>query len=180
MMTLQSLAYIGEIIGTVVVILSLVYLAVQVRQNTEAQRTENYARALERLATFQSMLSTDSEVSTIFSKGLADSSNLSTQEKLRFNWTMYEAFGAFEFMFHAARKKSIDEEIWSRWSEAIAWYLTFPGVHTWWKVRPLPFTDSFSLFVNSLLKHNPTDAEKTQRWLEFISNDSPQTKNSNR
>jgi hypothetical protein len=64
MMNLQSLAYIGEIIGTVVVILSLVYLAVQVRQNTEAQRTENYARALERLATFQSMLSTDSEMSS--------------------------------------------------------------------------------------------------------------------
>jgi hypothetical protein len=40
-MNLQSLSYIGEIVGTVVVILSLVYLAIQVRQNTEAQRTEN-------------------------------------------------------------------------------------------------------------------------------------------
>ena len=173
-MNLQSLAHIGEIIGTVVVILSLVYLAVQVRQNTEAQRTENYARALERLAAFQSMLSTGSEISTIFSKGLADSSSLSTQEKIRFNWSMYEAFGAFEFMFHAAKKKSIDEEIWSRWSHAIAWYLTFPGVHKWWTVRPLPFTESFSVFVESLLKDNPTDIEKTQRWLEFISRENPQ------
>jgi hypothetical protein len=173
MMNLQSLAYIGEIIGTVVVILSLVYLAVQVRQNTEAQRTENYARALERLAAFQSMLSTDSEISIIFSKGLANYSNLATQEKLRFNWVMYEAFGAFEFMFHAARKESIDDEIWSRWSDATAWYLTFPGVHTWWMSRPLPFTDSFSLFVDSLLKDNPTDVEKTQRWLEFISKENP-------
>ena len=146
-MNLQSLAYIGEIIGAVVVVLSLIYLAVQVRQNTEVQRTENYARALERLATFQSMLSTGSEISTIFSKGLTDSPNLTAQEKLRFNWSMYEAFGAFEFMFHAARKKSIDEEIWSLCSQAIAWYLTFPGVHKWWVIRPLPFTDSFSLFV---------------------------------
>ena len=173
-MNLQSLAYIGEIIGAVVVVLSLIYLAVQVRQNTEAQRTENYARALERLATFQSMLSSGSEISTIFSKGLTDSPNLTAQEKLRFNWSMYEAFGAFEFMFHAARKKSIDEEIWSRWSQAIAWYLTFPGAHKWWVIRPLPFTNSFSLFVESLLKDNPTDVEKTQRWLEFVSRGSPQ------
>jgi formate-dependent nitrite reductase membrane component NrfD len=50
MMDLQSLANIGEIIGAVVVVLSLVYLAIQVRQNTQAQRMENYARALERLA----------------------------------------------------------------------------------------------------------------------------------
>jgi hypothetical protein len=174
MMNLQSLAYIGEIIGTVVVILSLVYLSVQVRQNTDAQRTENYARALERLAAFQSMLSKDSDISFLFSKGLADYSNLTTQEKLRFNWSMYEAFGAFEFMFHAARKRSIDEEIWSRWSKAIAWYLTFPGVHKWWMVRPLPFSDSFSLFVESLIKDNPTDVDRTQRWLEFISQQGPQ------
>ena len=173
-MNLQSLAYIGEIIGTVVVILSLVYLAVQVRQNTEAQRTENYARALERLAAFQSMLSKDGDISIIFSKGLGAYSKLTTQEKLRFNWALYEAFGAFEFMFHAARKNSIDEEIWSRWSDATAWYLTFPGVHTWWKSRPLPFTSSFSLFVDSLLKDNPTDVEKTQQWLEFISKENPQ------
>ena len=173
-MNLQSLAYIGEIIGTVVVILSLVYLAVQVRQNTEAQRTENYAHALERLAVFQSMLSQDSEISFLFTKGLTDYSNLSSQEKLRFNWAMYEAFGAFEFMFHAARKKSIDQEIWLRWSEAIAWYLTFPGAHKWWVVRPLPFSESFSLFVESLIKDNPTDVEKTRRWLEFISQENPQ------
>lgn len=180
MMTLQSLAFIGEIIGAVVVVLSLVYLAVQVRQNTEAQRTENYARALERLATFQSMLSTGSEISSIFSKGIADISNLTAQEKLRFNWSMYEAFGAFEFMFHAARKKSIDDEIWSRWSQAIAWYLTFPGVHKWWMIRPLPFTDSFSSFVESLIKDNPTDTEKTQRWLEFVSRKSPQNQSANK
>jgi hypothetical protein len=132
------------------------------------------------LAAFQSILSTDSEISTIFSKGLADISNLTTQEKLRFNWVLYEAFGAFEFMFHAARKESIDLEIWSRWSEAIAWYLTFPGVHTWWMVRPLPFTDSFSLYVDSLLKDNPTDAEKTRRWLEFISKDHRKNQSANR
>ena len=177
-MNLQSLANIAEIIGSVVVILSLVYLAVQVRQHTEAQRTENYARALERLAAFQSMLSTDSEISIIFSKGLDDSSALNTQEKLRFNWTMYEAFGAFQFTFHAAKKDSIDDEIWSRWSKAIAWYLSFPGVQMWWTVRPLPFTESFSLFVESLLEDNPTDTEKTQRWLEFISKNSQNTHHS--
>ncbi|MFC1777152.1 hypothetical protein ACFL3I_07405 [Pseudomonadota bacterium] len=173
-MSIQEWAAFAEIIGAVAVVASLIYLAVQIRQNTEAQRTENYARALERLAAFQSMLSTDSEISIIFSKGLADYSNLATQEKLRFNWVMYEAFGAFEFMFHAARKESIDEEIWSRWSDAIAWYLTFPGVHAWWMSRPLPFTDSYSLFVDSLLKDNPTDVEKTQRWLEFISHENSQ------
>jgi hypothetical protein len=168
-MDLESLAYLAEIIGSVVVVFSLVYLAIQIRQSTEAQRTENYARALERLAEFQSTLSQDSEVSHTFAKGLTEISRLTPQEKLRFNWSMYEAFGAFEFMFHAAKTDSIGKEIWLRWSVATAWYLTFPGVQIWRRVKPLPFTDSFTLFIESLLKDNPADSEATRQWNEFIS-----------
>ena len=170
MMDLQSLANIAELIGGAVVILSLVYLAIQVRQGTEAQRTENYARALERLATFQATLSQDSEVSRIFSRGLADTSKLTRQEKIRFTWSLYEAFGAFEFMFHAAKTDSIAKEVWLRWSKATAWWLAFPGVQAWWAARPIPFTDSFTLFVESLLKENPTDTEPSRRWKAFLAN----------
>jgi len=168
MMDLQSLANIGEFIGAIVVVLSLFYLAIQVRQSTEAQRTENYAHALERLAAFQSTLSQNNEMSVIFSKGVVDASKLTPHEKVQFTWSLYEAFGAFEFMFHASKTDSIVDEVWSRWSIAIAWWLTFPGVQAWWKARPIPFTNSFTLFVESLLKDNPTDAEPTQRWQEFI------------
>ena len=44
-MRLEDLANVGEFVSGVVVILSLVYLAVQVRQNTASLRTENFARA---------------------------------------------------------------------------------------------------------------------------------------
>lgn len=120
MMDLQSLANIGEVIGAVVVVLSLVYLAIQVRQSTQAQRTENYARALERLAAMQSVLGQDDEISLVFSKGVVDSSKLTPQERVRFTWSLYEAFGAFEFMFHASKTDAIVEEVWSRWSVADA------------------------------------------------------------
>ena len=107
MIDLQTLANIGEIIGAVVVILSLVYLTIQVHQNTQAQRTENYARAMDRLAAIQSTLSQDGEISLIFSRGVLDASKLTPLDKVRFNWSLYEVFGAFEFMFHAAKTKSI-------------------------------------------------------------------------
>lgn len=167
-MDLQSLANLGEVIGSVVVVLSLIYLAVQVRQNTEAQRTENYSRALDRLAAMQSILSQDGEIAVIFSKGVRDTSKLDPQERMRFTWSMYEAFGAFEFMFHTSRTDAIPEEVWTRWSSAVAWWLTFPGVQTWWQARPIPFTESFTAFVDSLLKDNPVDAEPTRRYQDFI------------
>ncbi len=175
MTDLQTLANIGEIIGAVTVVLSLIYLAIQIRQSTQAQRTENYSRALDRLAAMQSSLSQDDEFSLMFSTGAVDTKKLTPRERVRFTWSLYEAFGAFEFMFHASKTDAIPEEVWRRWSSAVAWWLTFPGVQTWWSSRPIPFTDSFTSFVESLLEDNPTDVDSSQRYQEFIAVGKSQT-----
>ena len=174
MTNLESLASLGEIVGAIAVVVSLLYLAVQVRQNTRAQRLENASRILDRTASMQGALSRDPAMSVLFSKGVSDPSKLTTQERIQFTWAMYEFFGALEFMFLAANENSIPEEIWQRWSSAAAWWLTFPGVQAWWNARPIPFADSFSSYIESLLDDNPIDAESTRRYQDFLANGKPQ------
>ena len=170
MTNLESLASLGEIVGAIAVVVSLLYLAVQVRQNTRAQRLENASRILDRTASMQGALSRDSAMSVLFSKGVSDPSKLTPQERIQFTWAMYEFFGALEFMYLAANENSIPEEIWQRWSSAAAWWLTFPGVQAWWNARPIPFADSFSSYIESLLDDNPIDAESTRRYQDFLAN----------
>ena len=169
MTQLESLANLGEIIGAVAVVVSLVYLAVQVRQNTRAQRTENFSRALDRIAAIQSSLSGDSETAVVVAKGVVDPENLTPRERIRFTWAMYELFGAFEFIFLASRETAIPEEVWERWSSAGAWWLALPGVQVWWQIRPIPFTRSFTAYVEALLENNPTDPETSRRYENFVS-----------
>lgn len=168
MTNLESLANLGEIVGAVAVVVSLIYLAIQVRQNTRAQQTENFSRALDRVAAMQSALSQDSETAVVVSKGVSDPQTLTPTQRIQFTWAMYELFGAFEFMFLASKDDSIPDEIWDRWSAAVAWWLTFPGVQTWWDARPIPFGESFTTYVASLLAKNPTDAETTKRYQAFL------------
>jgi len=52
-MNLESLANFGEFIGGIGVILSLIYVAFQIRQNTVSRRTETYARTVERFSGLQ-------------------------------------------------------------------------------------------------------------------------------
>ena len=171
-MNLETLANLGETIGGVAVVVSLIYLAVQVRQNTHSQRTENYAHELERMSSFQSLLSHDGELSRLFSKGVQDTAALTPQERIQFTWSLYEAFGSFEFLFHAAQSDSVPKEVWARWSTIVAWWLSFPGVQEWWHARPVPFTESFTSFVESTMQQNPTDAEAAKAWAQFVSGDS--------
>lgn len=165
---LQSLANIGEIVGAVAVVASLLYLAAQVRQGTTAQRTENYARALERVSAMQSVLSQDGEISRIFAKGVQDPSRITALERIRFTWSLYVAFDAFEFMFHTYNTDQIPDEVWERWSSTVAWWLCFPGVQAWWQNRPVQFSKSFTVFVEALIRDNPTNVEANERWQQFV------------
>ncbi|MBV6422963.1 MAG: hypothetical protein NAOJABEB_00750 [Steroidobacteraceae bacterium] len=167
-MNLQTLANLGQFLGGLAVIASLVYLALQVRQNTQSIRTENYARALDRIAAIQSQPSRDTELSRIFSKGVADVSRLTARERLQFTWALYEVFGAFEFMFHAAKIRALPEDVWARWSSTVAWWLSFPGVHSWWRHRPTPFSSGFSSFVENILDENVVDIGAARRWQAFV------------
>lgn len=170
-MDLQTFANLGDFLGGVAVIISLVYLALQVRQNTQSLRTENYGRALDRVSSMQSALSRDAELSGVFSKGVVNVSKLTTAERIQFTWALYEAFGAFEFMFLASRTRAIPEEVWERWSSGVAWWLSFPGVQSWWQHKPIPFSESFSAYIEENLRKNAVDQGASQRWQEFVAGD---------
>jgi hypothetical protein len=66
---LQALANLGEFVSGLVVIVSLAYLAVQVRQNTQSLRTENQWRALHRISAMQARLSGDVQLTALVAKG---------------------------------------------------------------------------------------------------------------
>jgi hypothetical protein len=51
----------------------------------------------------------------------------------------------------------------------LAFWLTFPGIQAWWEVRPVNFSATFSEFVETSIRDNPTDRSATKRWQEFVS-----------
>jgi hypothetical protein len=174
-MGLQDLANLGEFISSVAVILSLVYLAIQVRQNTASIRTENVARALERVSAMQSLLFANGDLARLQAQGVFDPSALTREERLQLTWWLSEAFGAFEFMFHQAQSGALPNEVWSRWSATTAFWASFPGVQAWWQAKPTPFSKSFTSFVDALIREGRSNAEAAIRFNEFLAGAHPQS-----
>ena len=172
-MNLETLGNLGEFISGIVVIISLVYLAMQVRQNTRSIRTENYARALERVSALQSRLSQDGEFCALFSQALTGPSNVSPNERIQFTWCLYELFGGQEFLFHQSQAGTVPEEVWERWSDTMTWWLSFPGVRAWWDGKPTPFSASFTSYIDTLIERASADPTANQRWRDFVSADGP-------
>ena len=76
-MDLEQFAYAGEFLGGIGVIVSLVYLASQIRGSTRSQRAENYGRSLEQLANMQARFATETNsLSSTWSSGRRASATL--------------------------------------------------------------------------------------------------------
>ena len=131
-MDLDTLAKLGEFVGGFFVVLSLVYLAHQVRMNTKSLRSENYARLLERMSTLQSRVAAEPDLNRVFTVGSEDPGRLTRSERIRYAWALYDMFGTAEFMFHQSRAKALPKGVWTRWEATIGWWFSHPGVRAWW------------------------------------------------
>lgn len=94
-MNLQFMAQVADLIGAIAITVSLVYLAIQMRQ-TRSLRAENYAHALDRVAEMQARLRTNPELVRIFNAGLAGPLALRRSGRVQFAPTRFSAsFAAF-------------------------------------------------------------------------------------
>lgn len=170
-MDLDSLAKLGEFVGGFFVVVSLIYLAHSVRQNTRSLRSENYARILDRMSTVQSRLSVDPELNHIVAVGAEAPDKLTPAERLRFSWAMYELFGAVEFMYLQFRESALPAAVWARWEASLVWWLSHPGMRAWWHAKPAPLAAEFEDFGNELLANRRMDEATLARWRSFIAGD---------
>jgi len=162
------LANLGEFLSGVAVVVSLIYLSLQIRQNTRSQSTESYARALDRIAALQARMSQTGEFSDILIKGTIDHLQLSQRERIQFTWAFYEMFSTFEFMYHQSLAGSLPTPVWQRWADTLLWWMSFPGVQAWWDARPTPFTPDFTLFIEQHRLEGRPDPEAQRRWTHFL------------
>ena len=171
-MELQTLANIGEFLGGLGVIVSLIYLAVKIRGNTSSQQSETYARSLERMAYMQEFMAKDHALTKMFNEGLIDPNQLTITQKIQFSWVLTEMFGNLEFMFFQSEQRNIPAELWDRWEETMKWWLTFPGVVAWWKGKPTPFTPAFMSCVEECIAQG-YQPENPGAWESFIGANQP-------
>ena len=166
-MELNQLASIGELLGGIGVILSLLYLGFQLRDHSRGLRSESYGRSLDTLARMQERFSEDSEFAKVFNKGLEAPETLSVAERLRFTWGCTEMFGAFEYMHYQQMQGDLPEEIWLRWQETIKFWLTYRGIRAWWQGKPSPFSTKFSAFVEDCIKdgYKPERPGAWEAWM---------------
>ena len=148
-MTLDQLGNIGEIIGAFGVIASLVYLAMQIRTNTEAERTSTYQLIVSDFGAMNNTMASTPELSHLFVQAMENYHQLSPDENARISQMFFQCFRYFENMFYQQRKGYLDDEVWIGWKRLMLTYYSRPGFQTWWAHRRDVYSEPFATFLET-------------------------------
>jgi hypothetical protein len=148
-MNLGDLANLGQIIGAAAVMISLFYVAHQIRQNTNAVLSAAAQAVHEHFASWYHLLASDAELSQVVVNGLRDYSSLSEMEKARFIATFMAFLSYSQNAFLKWREGLLEPPLWQGWELLIMNLVSAPGGEGFWKERGYLFGDEFRRHVES-------------------------------
>ena len=156
-MTLQDLGNLGEFIGAVAVVVSLVYVAYQLRQNTiqmaEHSRSLRLAAndaTADQFSRFRDPLIRDPQIASLWLRGREDFSALSPEEQVQAGAMFLELYFAHQSVFIRAQEGALERNIWERQARVVSSELRSPGVQTWWSRANRIFDPRFVSAVDEL------------------------------
>ena len=137
-MSIQDWGAIGEIVGALAVVASLIYLAMQIRQNTrqismtlESAKLAAFERTVESSNHAREVLITNPEVADLFLKGLADYRNLPSSDKFRCNMLFRNLFSAIQGGYIRQLTMGADAEQMEGTRKMLETLIENPGVRQW-------------------------------------------------
>ncbi len=131
-MSLQDLGAIGELIGSIGVVVSLVYLAVQLKQNTRGIRTAAHQHVVSANAAVTMAPAQNLEFAALLWSGVSSSKNLTEETQLAFNLWCFQYFSMIQASHQLFLAGAIDEGIWNRELQRAVGALRGPGFKEWW------------------------------------------------
>jgi hypothetical protein len=146
----EAISAISQMIGSIAVVCSVLYLAAQVHRSTRIAKVTAQDTAATSLRDVTKPFAENAELARIWRMGLENLQSLSAEEQARFFHSTYQFLKAFETIHFHHVHRLMDEQIWQGWCGLLQHYIAAPGVEHYWKLRHDLFSQRFQQFVATL------------------------------
>jgi len=157
-MTMQDLGALGDIVGGIAVVASLIYLAIQIRQNTEqisqnveAGRLAAFERNVESANRVRELLILNPEITDMFLAGARSFESLDRRDRFRFDQLMRNIMASFQGAFVRQQTLGTDPRGFEGTGHIIDSILRGPGVRAWLEQGEFDWRPEFEQFVRERL-----------------------------
>ena len=172
-MNWDAFGAIAELAGALVVVVSVVYLAVQIRHSTRVSKAAAQNAAVTALRDVTKPLAQDAELSRIFRVGLEGVGGLEGEDRIRFFHLAFQFFKGAEGVHFQYVQGVLDEGLWRGYSTLFHHYFSTTGFREYWDLRRDSFSPAFQRFQDTIPLSQPplsvveltrqTEADKVEK-----------------
>ncbi len=153
-MNWDAIGAIGELIGATAVVLSLLYLAIQLRQSTRFARLDYHTKTISAMAPSYHWRAANPVNARIFREGLRDFRTLNSDERVMLDSVLTTTVLSFKDILEAHKNNLLDGDNFRAWEGYVGALLTMPGGALWWQQIKVGFTDEVQSAVDSAVERS--------------------------
>ena len=118
-MNWEAISAIGQVVGAIAVVISLIYVASEVRKNTNATRLAAMRSMHDAFNHWIQLLAQYPDLNDVYNRGINDFESLEGNDRGRFFVLMNGEFRNFEEIYHLKARGHLDEDVWRGWEAAL-------------------------------------------------------------
>lgn len=141
----------GEIIGALAVVISVMYLAVQIRGQTDQAKLAATREISAQLDAVLSSITENSEISRLYLSAVQDFDGLDNDERIKATFLFQRFARIYEQQCIHVEKGHLDPAFFESIDNTFFEWITFPGVQQWWSRNKGFFESSFEARVEKLV-----------------------------
>jgi hypothetical protein len=149
-MNWDAISAVSQLIGSIAVVISVLYLAVQLRSSTRVARVAAMDAAAAALRDVTKPFMENAELGRLWRIGLENLDALSPEDQARFFHAAHQFLKALETIHYHYVYGLLDLQLWSGWRELLHHYVDTPGIKYYLDRRSPVFSERFRNFIAEL------------------------------
>jgi hypothetical protein len=154
-MNWEMLTAIGQLATVCVGVPSIIYFAIQLREQTRERRQSAVNALTVQWGDLTKALHENAEFTALFLRGVQSFHNLDAVSKLRFSAFQNRFFKNFEGMYYSRREGILSPELWEEIQRTMSDFLAYDGVRQWWETQKNWHTPPFVRVVDAIIARGP-------------------------
>jgi hypothetical protein len=158
-MTLEGIYYISQIVAVVGIFASLIFVGLQIRQNTKAIKATSHHAVTDSFNAINTLVLSDPKVARIWRLAMAGSEELNEDERISADFMLLANMRIFETLYYQYKNGTLDKKLFDAELKTLKWAVTMPGVQAWWAVNPISLSAEYRAFIDGLIRDQQRESE---------------------
>jgi hypothetical protein len=151
-MNWAAISGVADVLASVGVIVSLIYVAIQLKLNSRTIGTANYQQNMALISDVSGLISSDPDLSDIYMRGTQCFRDLNENEKVRFHMLMTKFILPIQINIHLKDRGLMDDKLYSGQVQSFLNMFENPGIREWWLHSTKWFHQDFVDYMNIMIE----------------------------